>query len=109
MATGQKPFRGDTNVSVISAIIKDTPALDLRNELEVLKQDTASGPIVSPDGQNISPRDATDHRFHPGRRDREGRPDRLLARHVYQRRRPDQSQIDGGHRCPMWRGCRAPL
>jgi hypothetical protein len=68
MATGQKPFRGDTNVSVISAIIKDTPALDLRNELEELKQGTASGPIVSPDGQNISPRDATDHRFHPGRR-----------------------------------------
>jgi Tol biopolymer transport system component/predicted Ser/Thr protein kinase len=79
MATGQKPFRGDTNVSVISAIIKDTPApitdsnpnlpadlarivrrclakdperryqtaLDLRNELEELKQDTASGVITT--------------------------------------------------------------
>ena len=26
LATGQKPFRGDTNVSVISSILKDTPA-----------------------------------------------------------------------------------
>jgi Tol biopolymer transport system component len=78
MATGQRPFRGDTNVSVISAIIKDTPtpitesnpnlpadltrivrrclakdperryqtAQDLRNELEELKQDTASGVVA---------------------------------------------------------------
>jgi Tol biopolymer transport system component len=78
MATGQRPFRGDTNVSVISAIIKDTPtpitesnpnlpadlarivrrclakdperryqtAQDLRNELEELKQDTASGTVA---------------------------------------------------------------
>jgi hypothetical protein len=149
MATGQKPFRGDTNVSVISAIIKDTPALDLRNELEELKQDTASGPIVSPDGKTlylpgdagwastadadvsgrsalfmpdggmaivqriqgrsvVSVRSAGDKTFRHvtppttdfilAGADREGRPDRLLARHVYQRRRPDQSQIAGGHR-----------
>ena len=77
MATGEKPFKGDTNVSVISSILKDTPppitdsnpnlpadlarivrrslakdpdrryqtAADLRNELEELKQDTASGTI----------------------------------------------------------------
>ena len=80
MATGDKPFKGDTNVSVISSIIKDTPppvtdsnpslpadlvrivrrclakdpdrryqtAADLRNELEDLRQDTASGTIVMP-------------------------------------------------------------
>jgi eukaryotic-like serine/threonine-protein kinase len=78
MATGQRPFKGDTNVSVISSIIKDTPtpitdtnpnlpgdlarivrrclakdperryqtAADLRNELEELKQDTASGTVA---------------------------------------------------------------
>ena len=78
MATGEKPFKGDTNVSVISSIIKDTPApitdsnpnlpadlarivrrclakdpdrryqtaADLRNELEELKQDTASGTVT---------------------------------------------------------------
>lgn len=78
MATGERPFRGDTNVSIISAILKDTPApvtdthpdlpadlariirrclakdperryqtaADLRNELEELKQDTASGPVT---------------------------------------------------------------
>jgi Tol biopolymer transport system component len=35
MATGQRPFKGDTNVSVISAILKDTPgsATDLRPDL----------------------------------------------------------------------------
>ena len=79
MATGEKPFKGDTNVSVISAIIKDTPvpitetnpnlpadlarivrrclakdpdrryqtAADLRNDLEELKQDTASGIVAA--------------------------------------------------------------
>jgi serine/threonine protein kinase/Tol biopolymer transport system component len=78
MATGDRPFTGDTNVSVLSAILKDTPspitdsnpnlppdlarivrrclakdpdrryqtAADLRNELEELKQDTASGTAV---------------------------------------------------------------
>jgi Tol biopolymer transport system component len=78
MATGERPFRGDTNVSIISSIIKDTPApvtdsnpnlpadlariirrclakdperryqtaADLRNELEELKQDSASGAIA---------------------------------------------------------------
>ena len=75
MATGERPFKGDSNVSILSAILKDTPppvtdanpnlppdlariirrclakdptrryqtAADLRNELEDLKQDTASG------------------------------------------------------------------
>src|SRR5262245_18697569 len=75
MATGDRPFKGDTNVSIISSILKDTPALvtdlnprlpadlarivrrclakdptrryqtpvDLRNELEDLKQDIDSG------------------------------------------------------------------
>jgi Tol biopolymer transport system component len=35
MATGQKPFQGDTSMSVLSAIIKDTPApvTDLRADL----------------------------------------------------------------------------
>src|SRR5580765_5379045 len=78
MATGERPFKGDTNVSVLSAILKDTPtpvtdsnpglpadlarivrrclakdperryqtAADLRNELEELKQDTASGTVT---------------------------------------------------------------
>jgi Tol biopolymer transport system component len=75
MATGNRPFKGDTNVAILSSILKDTPspitdsnpelpadlarivrrclakdpdrryqtAADLRNELEELKQDTASG------------------------------------------------------------------
>jgi serine/threonine protein kinase len=75
MATGTRPFKGDTNVSVISAILKDTPppvsdikpnlppdlariirrclakdpdrryqtAVDLRNELQDLKEDSSSG------------------------------------------------------------------
>jgi Tol biopolymer transport system component len=79
MATGTRPFTGDTNVSVLSAILKDTPtpvtdtnpelpadlariirrclakdpdrryqtAADLRNELEELKQDTATGTIAA--------------------------------------------------------------
>ena len=92
MATGEKPFRGDTNVSVISAIIKDTPvpitdsnpnlpadlarivrrclakdperryqtAADLRNELEELRQDTASGivTIARPTARGRAPRTA---------------------------------------------------
>jgi Tol biopolymer transport system component len=35
MATGERPFKGDTQVSLLSSIIKDTPAsvTDLRNEL----------------------------------------------------------------------------
>jgi len=35
MATGDKPFKGDTNMSVLSAIIKDTPSsvTDLRQDL----------------------------------------------------------------------------
>lgn len=79
MATGERPFKGDTNVSVLSSIIKDTPpsvtalnrslprelgriirhalvknpsqrfqtAADLRNELEELKQDLASGELAA--------------------------------------------------------------
>ena len=78
MATGDRPFKGDTNVSILSAILKDTPvpvtdsnpalpadlarivrrclakdpdrryqtAADLRNELEDLKQDTASATLT---------------------------------------------------------------
>jgi Tol biopolymer transport system component len=81
MATGQRPFGGDTSVSIISSIIKDTPvsitelnqtlprhlgrivkrclskdparryqaALDLRNDLEELREEVDSGE-VSPAG-----------------------------------------------------------
>ena len=81
MATGQKPFTGDTSVSVLSSILKDTPAsvtdlkpalprelgriirrclvkdpsrryqtaADLRNELEELKHELASGALVAAD------------------------------------------------------------
>jgi Tol biopolymer transport system component len=87
MATGDRPFKGDTNVSVISSILKDTPApitdlnptlppdlsrivrrclakeparryqtaVDVRNDLEDLKQEVESGvsavtarPVVKP-------------------------------------------------------------
>jgi Tol biopolymer transport system component len=80
MATGQRPFKGETSVSIISSIMKDTPASisdlnaglprdlarivkrslvkdpehryqtakDLRNELEALKDDLASGVIEAP-------------------------------------------------------------
>jgi tetratricopeptide (TPR) repeat protein len=79
MATGEKPFKGDTSLSILSSIIKDTPAsvtdlnramplalgrivkrclakdpsrryqsaLDLRNDLEDLKQEIDSGTIAS--------------------------------------------------------------
>ena len=79
MATGARPFTGDSNVSVLSSILKDTPApvtdtnpelpadlariirrclakdpdrryqtaADLRNELDELKQDTATGTITA--------------------------------------------------------------
>src|SRR3954471_12177524 len=75
MATGDRPFKGDTNVSIVSSILRDNPppvtdlnprlpadlarivrrclakdpdrryqtSADLRNELEDLKQDAASG------------------------------------------------------------------
>jgi Tol biopolymer transport system component len=75
MAVGERPFQGETNVSIISSILKDTPssitdlnpglppglariirhalskdpsrryqtAIDLRNELEELKQEVDSG------------------------------------------------------------------
>ncbi len=78
MATGQRPFKGDTSVSIISSIIKDTPAsitelnqtlprhlgrivkrclakkperrfqsaLDLRNDLEELKEEIDSGELL---------------------------------------------------------------
>ncbi|MGB5816784.1 MAG: protein kinase [Thermoanaerobaculia bacterium] len=77
MATGERPFRGDSSVSIISSIIRDTPreidtlrpelphhlariirhslekepqrryhsALDVRNELEDLKTESASGEV----------------------------------------------------------------
>ncbi len=79
MATGERPFKGDNQMSVLSAIIKDTPpsittlkhdlprdvaraiqrclakdpedryqtAKDLRNDLRMLKEDLASGELVS--------------------------------------------------------------
>ena len=91
MATGQRPFRGDTKISLISSILKDDPpsltdmgrvlprhlarivghclqkdpsrrlqsTLDLRNELEGLKEEVASGtsavssaagPVAGPEG-----------------------------------------------------------
>ena len=75
MATGERPFTGDTNVSIMSSIVKDTPrtvtekkrnfprhlgriikhalekdvrrryqaALDLKNDLEELKEEVESG------------------------------------------------------------------
>lgn len=92
MATGGRPFKGDTNVSILSSILKDTPspitdsnpelpadlarivrrclakdpdrryqtAADLRNELEELKQDTASGTVtmVRPAGRRPKSRAA---------------------------------------------------
>jgi Tol biopolymer transport system component len=77
MATGERPFKGDTTVSILSSIVKDTPisvtdvnperphilarivkrclvkdptrryqtVLDLRNELEELKQELESGEV----------------------------------------------------------------
>jgi Tol biopolymer transport system component len=77
MATGKRPFRGDTTISTITAILRDTPtsvtevnqnlprhlgrvikrcleknperryqtAQDLRNELEVLKEEVTSGSL----------------------------------------------------------------
>ena len=87
LATGEKPFKGDTNVSVISSILKDTPpavtevnpampaglakvirralakdperryqtAIDLRNDLDELKQEIDS----SRTGSGAAPRPAT--------------------------------------------------
>jgi Tol biopolymer transport system component len=77
MATGERPFRGDTTASILSSILRDTPtsvtevnpnlprdlgkiirrclakdptrryqtALDVRNEIEELKEELASGEI----------------------------------------------------------------
>ncbi len=88
MATGDRPFKGDTNVSIISSILKDTPepvtdlnprlpadlariirrclakdparryqtAVDLRNELEDLKQDVDSGVSAITAGPVAPPR-----------------------------------------------------
>ena len=82
LATGQRPFKGDTSLSVLSSILRDTPdsvtdlntrlprqlgrivrrclqkepdrryqsALDLRNELEELQEEVATGE-VTPVGQ----------------------------------------------------------
>jgi serine/threonine protein kinase len=78
MATGERPFKGDSSVSIISSIIRDTPreidtlrpelphhlariirhclekeprrryhsALDVKNELEDLKTESASGEVL---------------------------------------------------------------
>jgi Tol biopolymer transport system component len=86
MATGQRPFKGDTSVSIISSIMKDTPesitdlnqslprhlgrivkrclakepgrrfqtALDLRNELEELKEEIDSGELPSSSATDIA-------------------------------------------------------
>ena len=83
MATGKRPFRGNTSVSLITAIIRDTPqevdaqrddlphhlsrvvsrclakdparryqsALDVRNELEDLEREVASGVVSSSSGE----------------------------------------------------------
>jgi len=82
MATGQRPFKGDTSLSILSSILRDTPdsvtdlnvrlprqlgrivrrclqkeperryqsAVDLRNELEELQEEVATGE-VTPVGQ----------------------------------------------------------
>ncbi len=87
MATGERPFKGDTTVSILSSIMKDTPtsvteinpdrphilakiikrclakdptrryqsALDLRNELEELKQDVESGEVFERAAQPSRP------------------------------------------------------
>jgi serine/threonine protein kinase len=89
MATGQRPFKGDTSVSIISSIMKDTPesitdlnqslprhlgrivkrclakepgrrfqtALDLRNELEELKEEIDSGELPSSSATDIEARE----------------------------------------------------
>jgi Tol biopolymer transport system component/predicted Ser/Thr protein kinase len=81
MATGERPFQGDTGISIITAIVRDTPtsvtelnrslprhlgrivrrclakdptrryqtALELRNELEELKEELDSGELTAPD------------------------------------------------------------
>jgi len=78
MATGKQPFRGETLISTITSILRDTPvsvtelnqrlprhlgriikrclakdpttALELRNELEVLRDELASGELQAPVG-----------------------------------------------------------
>jgi len=92
MATGRRPFQGDTPISTITAILRDTPtsvtevnrslprhlgrvirrclekdperryqtAQDLRNELEALKEEAASGSLsvseVAAAGPGVTPR-----------------------------------------------------
>jgi protein kinase-like protein/WD40 repeat protein len=80
MATGQRPFKGDANVSVLASIVRDTPrpiadvrpdlpsdlvkivrkalakdperryqsAKDLRNDLDIVREDAASGELALP-------------------------------------------------------------
>jgi Tol biopolymer transport system component len=80
MATGERPFKGDSSITVLSSILKDTPrpvtdlnpalpsllariirtclqknperryqsAKDVRNELQTLKEDLASGDLAAP-------------------------------------------------------------
>jgi serine/threonine protein kinase/Tol biopolymer transport system component len=86
LATGQRPFKGDSTLSLLSAILRDTPAFltelkpevprefarsvrrclgkdperryqsvkDVRNELEELKQEIASGAWLRPDSAAVS-------------------------------------------------------
>jgi serine/threonine protein kinase len=90
LATGERPFKGDSSMSVLSSILKDTPrsvtelnqtlprelgriirhclakdparryqtAVDLRNEVEELKQDLDSGELAP----NFAPRAVNRHR-----------------------------------------------
>jgi serine/threonine protein kinase/tetratricopeptide (TPR) repeat protein len=95
MATGRKPFQGDTTISTISSILKDTPppatelnrslphhlgrvvnrclakdpskryqvALDLKNELEGLQEESASGVGAVPpetSGVGVAPPPSSD-------------------------------------------------
>lgn len=94
MATGERPFKGDTKVSVISSIIKDTPksvtelnltqpreiahiikrclakdtarryqsAADLRNELEELRDEIASG-VTAVGGRPVLEKSPVRHRW----------------------------------------------
>ena len=85
MATGRRPFEGDSKISILSSVIKDTPvpaievnralprhlgriikhclekspdrryqsALDIRNELEALREEIRSGEVDLPTGEHV--------------------------------------------------------
>jgi serine/threonine protein kinase/Tol biopolymer transport system component len=87
LATGSRPFKGDTSLSLLSSILKDTPqfvtdvkpslprelgrivrrclakspdrryqsAIDLRNELEELGQESAAGTLASGNTSEVRP------------------------------------------------------